>query len=200
MSFSFNAYDLGGTPAKSHSPDTLQDNLSNASIFDAFDNIFTGNLDAKRSVANARQAQAFNALEADKARRFSAEQADISRAFNASEAQKAFNREKEFYSQRYQLQVEDLKKAGLNPALAYNLGAGVLSSPTASSTPASSFAGSGGSAYSQSSGRGFSDFAKMLNSAFKATNAVASAETSKNISSTKSMDTFLKLLTLLATK
>lgn len=184
----------------SQTPSSVQERLSHASIFDALDNIFTGNLDAQRSVANALQAQKFNALEAEKARRFSASEAEIARNFNAEEAQKAFEREKDFFSNRYQIQVEDLKKAGLNPALAYNLGAGVLSSPSASSSSAASLAASGGSAYTTGSGRGFYEMAKLINSGFKAANAVAAAETSKNIASTQSMATFLKLLTTLAVK
>lgn len=181
-------------------PSKEQIALSNANIFDAIGNLFTGNLDAQRSVSNAIQAQRFNAEEASKARKFSSEEAEKSRAFNAEEALKAFNREKDLYSKRYQIQVEDLKKAGLNPALAYNIGAGTLSSPSASSTPAVSSSASGGSAYSSSAGRGFSDMAKLLNSAFRATNAVAFAEASKNYSSASSMATFLKLLTALAIK
>lgn len=190
-----------GRPFGSNAGGTVeQQRLSNANIFDALDNLFTGNLDAKRNIANAQQAQAFNALEAEKAREFSSHEAEISRSFNALEAEKAFNREKDLYSQRYQLQVEDLKKAGLNPALAYSLGAGTLTSPSASSAPASSVSASGGSAYSSKSGIGFSIVANMLNNAFKATNAVASAEMSRNISSASSLSNFLKLLTLLAVK
>lgn len=191
--FSHSNNDLGG-------PSPQQVSLSNANIFDAFDNLFTGNLDAKRSVANAIQSQRFNAEEAQKARDFSSKEAEISRAFNAEQALKAFEREKDLYSKRYQIQAEDLKKAGLNPALAYSLGAGTLTSPSASSTPAVSSSASGSSAYSVSSGKGFSDMARLLNSAFKATNAVASAEASRNYNSASSMATFLKLLTALAIK
>lgn len=193
MPYSFSAIDVAR-------PTSRQDELSHASIFDALDNLFTGNLDAQRAIENAIQAQRFNAKEAEKARVFSSQEASIARQFNAEQAEKAFAREKDLYSKRYQIQVEDLKKAGLNPALAYNLGAGTLSSPSASVSPAGSLGASGGSAYSTSSGRGFYEMAKLINSGFKAANAVAAAETSKNIASSQSMATFLKLLTALAVK
>lgn len=193
MPFSHSAYGAA-------SPTREQQELSNANIFDSFGNFFTGNLDAKRSVANAIQSQRFNAEEAAKAREFSSKEAALSRAFNAEEALKAFEREKDLFSKRYQIQVEDLKKAGLNPALAYSLGAGTLSSPSASSSPAVSSTANASSAYSVSSGKGFSDIAKLLNSAFKATDAVASAEVSKNYNSASTMATFLKLLTALVVK
>lgn len=189
---------LGGKSIQGASID--QSKYANANIFDGLGNLFTGNLDAQRSVSNAIQAQKFNAEEAAKARDFSAREAEKSRAFNAEEAAKAFNREKDLFSNRYQIQVDDLKKAGLNPALAYNLGAGTLSSPSASSSPAVSSTANASSAYSVSSGKGFSDIAKLLNSAFKATDAVASAEVSKNYNSASTMATFLKLLTALVVK
>lgn len=194
-------YSFGGgssTGVEPYGMSSTQRELSDAGLFDSLGNLFTGNLDAKRSIANAIQAQNYNALEASKARTFSSTEAAKSRAFNAAEALKAFEREKDLYSNRYQIQVADLKKAGLNPALAYSLGAGTLVSPSASSSPASTTSASGGAAYTSSAGRGFLETAKLLNSAFKATNAVAAAEASKNYGSANSLNSFLKLLTALA--
>lgn len=74
--------------------------------------------------------------------------------FNAAEAKKAYERELDTYSKRYQITMADMKKAGLNPILAasggFNVGSGV-SAPAASGVlPHTSYGGGTASALSLS--------------------------------------------------
>lgn len=55
--------------------------------------------------------------------------------FNLNEAQKAFDRQVDFAKNSYGYAVESMKKAGLNPVLAYQQGA--LSTPSSSSATSS---------------------------------------------------------------
>lgn len=76
---------------------------------------------------------------------FTASENQLNRDFNASEAEKAFDREKWLASNQYSMAIEDMKKNGLNPILAYSQGG--------ASTHAASQASYSGSSSGYSSGR-----------------------------------------------
>lgn len=65
-------------------------------------------------------------------RDFNAQQAQLSREFSSSEAQKARDYNTQMSNTAYQRAVEDMKAAGLNPALMFNSG-GAASSPSSPS-------------------------------------------------------------------
>lgn len=73
---------------------------------------------------------------ADRAMEFSEEQARIAREFNASQAQKAMDYQTEMFGKRYQMTMEDLRKAGLNPKLVGSLGSPSAPSGVAASASA----------------------------------------------------------------
>lgn len=77
---------------------------------------------------------------------FSAEQAALTREFNSAEAQKDRDWQEYMSNTAYQRQVEDMRKAGINPASIGGDGASVPGGATASASPASaaSASGSGG--------------------------------------------------------
>lgn len=77
------------------------------------------------------------------------EQMYVANDFTASEAEKAFERQKYLRDTAYQSTVEDMKKAGLNPILAYQQGG----SSTPSTPSASSVSPSRSSAYRSGTGR-----------------------------------------------
>lgn len=66
--------------------------------------------------------RAYNAQQAAIARQFDDEQGSITRAFNASEAEKTRLFSQRMASTQYQRAMGDLRKAGLNPMLAYSQG------------------------------------------------------------------------------
>lgn len=88
-------------------------------------------------------ANQFNALEAEKARNF-----------NADEAQKSRDFQQYLTENAYSIMVEDLKKAGLNPVLAYTNGTSFAGS--SSSASAGSASSSGGRSSSGFSSKGSS--------------------------------------------
>ncbi len=82
-----------------------------------------------------------NAISQAWSQRFNADQAQISRDFNADQAQISRDWSKEMASTAYQRQVEDMKKAGINPALLMGGTAGASSGQAvnASSSPVGSY-------------------------------------------------------------
>ena len=73
---------------------------------------------------------------ADRAMEFSDEQARIAREFNAAQAQNAMDYQTEMFGKRYQMTMEDLRKAGLNPKLVGSLGSPSAPSGVAASASA----------------------------------------------------------------
>lgn len=95
-----------------------------------------------------KDAQAFNAEEALKQRQWSSNEAALNRDFNSNEAQKARDFNEYMARNGVQMHVDDLKKAGINPALAGGFsssasggvaGYGVNASSGSSASSASNF-------------------------------------------------------------
>lgn len=127
------------------------------------------------------QQDRFNQRAATKAYRRSTEAAGIAYQRAAMEAEKAWNREKTLYGERYQTTMDDMRKAGLNPILAassgFNVGTGASShAPSISMAQAPMSSVGSGSGYTP-------DYPQAGSSALKFAQAKTEGERQINLSS-----------------
>lgn len=108
-----------------------------------------------------KDAQAFNAAEALRQREWSSNENAINRDFNANEAQKARDFNEMMARNGVQMRVEDMKKAGINPALAGG------SASSAAAPAASSGGATGGSSASSNASHVGDPFSSIFSSAIK---------------------------------
>lgn len=140
----------------------VRDNSSNITqqILDSFNTFLTGlstsaiaaeNAEARRvtdfNAEQARLNREFQAKSASDAMEFEREQAEINRLWQEQQNQKSMEFSERLANSTYQRAVEDLKKAGLSPLLAYgNFQTSSPSGVTSSGSSARGFSSSGSSA------------------------------------------------------
>ena len=87
-------------------------------------------------ITGGKQEKEASVAQAEWANAFSAEQARIARQFASAEAQKQRDFEAEMSNTAYQRAMQDMKSAGLNPALMYAKGGMSASTPSGASASA----------------------------------------------------------------
>lgn len=132
--------------------------LGDSTFFDGLGNYFTGNLDYQRQLDMLNREMSFNAAETQKQRDY-AYQMD---------------------SSQYQRAVADLRKAGLNPYLAYNNGGNGVTAVTPAQVGSHSAGKSG-----QGFGALFSLLGAVLRGAVSANNAMLNANNAMQIAQIK---------------
>lgn len=101
----------------------------------------------------ADKTNAFNALQADISRKWSSKEAEIARKYNSAEAAVAREWYEKMSNSAYQRAAVDLKRAGLNPYLAYSQGGSSSTSGAAASAGIASASSASGVSASVSGAR-----------------------------------------------
>lgn len=129
------------------------------------------------------------AYENEKNRQFNAEQAELARTFNAVEAQKERDWQEQMSNTAYQRALEDMEKAGINPAMAFSNGANGASSGAGASASASAGA--------SATGQGTINVAGLIGSAADLARAFNGDKNTANDMNSKQLAETIKKLTYL---